>query len=202
MVSKFVLSFLVFCVPFFFEADVHCYFSNTILLVVHFCIWVVDRLGKRLLAGAGAGGVRAAASSPYVGCSSLLRCANPVRSRPLPNVQEFLLVLCTHPPLSSSFTMCLRVSWSPRSCVLARHPQVSVKGPNMARGGWIAYLKKSTNSLEQEVSKKQSVAFCSSSKRGCLQATYPTILVTMITKHTSSRSSTSYTSEFNYTRQN
>ena len=29
----------------------------------------------------------------------------------------------------------------------------TVKDPNMARGGWIAYLKNSTNSLEQEVSK-------------------------------------------------
>ena len=48
-------------------------------------------------------------------------------------------------------------------------------------------FKKSTNSLEQEVSKQQSEAFCSSSN-GCLQATYPTILVDMITRHIRAKS--------------
>ena len=38
-----------------------------------------------------------------------------------------------------------------------------VKGPNMARGGVNSLFKNSTNSLEQEVSKKQSEAFSSSS---------------------------------------
>ena len=38
-----------------------------------------------------------------------------------------------------------------------------LKGPNIARGGVNSLFKNSTNSLEQEVSKKQSGAFCSSS---------------------------------------
>ena len=39
-----------------------------------------------------------------------------------------------------------------------------LKGPNMARAGVNSLFKNSTKTLEQEVSKKQSEAFCSSSK--------------------------------------
>jgi len=52
----------------------------------------------------------------------------------------------------------------------------------MARGGLNSLFKNSTNSLEQEVSKEESKAFCSSSKGG-LQSTYSTILVAKITRH-------------------
>ena len=62
-------------------------------------------------------------------------------------------------------------------------PNTMVKGPNMARGGWIAYLKfyKSTRAiwLVGQIAKyKLALAL-----RG-LQATYPIILVAMITRHT------------------
>ena len=53
----------------------------------------------------------------------------------------------------------------------------------MARGGVNSLFKNSTNSLEQEVSKKQSETFALALME-CLQATYPTILVDIITRHT------------------
>ena len=67
--------------------------------------------------------------------------------------------------------------------MVARGSCAHVKGPNMARGGVNSLFKNSTNSLEQKVSKNQAKLFALALK-GCLQATYPTIIVAMISMHT------------------
>jgi len=53
----------------------------------------------------------------------------------------------------------------------------------MARGGVNSLFKNSTNSLEHEVSKYKAKLFALA-LNGCLQATYPIILVDIITRHT------------------
>jgi len=53
----------------------------------------------------------------------------------------------------------------------------------MARRGVNSLFKNSTNSLEQRLVNNKAKLFALALK-GCLQATYPTILVDMITRHT------------------